>query len=235
MSKRSFLAIVLLAILAAVLGVGLLLKSVPPAYERAGEAVRDDAARQAALARFDADVVNHVANVLLDKSGSTRLDITLTEEMVNARLGLWLEEAARNREAVPSALKGLRVAFEPGRVVVATRLGRGAASVIVSQDLAMTATEDGRLRVDAGDLRAGRLPVPGFVSEEVRTALEALVDSPEEAEEDTTPADLWRAALGALGGEPVPLGRGKKQIRLERITIERGVMRVEGRRAAGGR
>ena len=231
MSKRSIIAIVLLAVLLAVLVVLVLLKSVPAAYERAGRGIRDPGARETALRQFDADVVNHLANVLLDRSAGTRLDVTLTEEMVNARIALYRDEAARNREPVPPALAALRVAFEPGRVVFATRLGRGATSVVVSQDLHVAATADGRLRADLGDLRAGRLPVPGALSQEIAAALGALADEPDAPEEDTTPWDLWRAAVRAMGGEPVPLGRGKKQIRLERIEVERGVMRIEGRRA----
>ena len=86
-----------------------------------------------AAARFDDEVVNKVANVYLDKSRQTPLELHLTEDAVNARLVQSLSDLEAAGKTVPPALHDVRVAFEPGEVVLATRVGSGPTAVVVTQ------------------------------------------------------------------------------------------------------
>ena len=209
----------------------MLAKCPPLAYRRAGEALQDPAAREAAIRQFDEEVVNRFADVMFDQSGRTPLDLRLTEDMVNARLRQYLDEAARNRERVPPEIATLRVAFEPGCMVLATRIGHGARSVVVSQEVRLSATEDGLLKVDLGALYAGWLPVPRALADPLRANLHLLAGRPEKGNNEGGADDLWRAVVEAMDRGPVPLGQGKRQIILEKIEAERGQLHVEGHKA----
>jgi len=220
-----------LALLAAAAAVAFLVKSAPEPYRRTEPMGADpDALRQ-----FNSAVVNHVGNVLLDESGGTRLDLEVTEAMLNARLALFLAEEAEAGHAVAPALAHLRVAFEPGAVVLATRLGSGWSSVVVSQRLRLEADDAGRLVMRPAGASAGRLPVPVALERSLREAaakaLEQAADG-QDADDGDDLARLWRAVVDALGGEPVYLGSGKRRILLDKVTIARGVLRVTGRKAS---
>jgi len=211
-----------------------LLKSPPAVYERTAPMGPDPEAVRA----FNRRVVNHVVNVLLDESGGTRLAVEVTEAMVNARLARFLAEERRAGRPVPAVLEGLRVGFEPGAVVLATRLGRGWSAVVVAQWLRLETDGEGRLRVRPAGARLGSLPMPVDAAEVIRTALDRLGGGDARAgtePEPRGPEAVLRAVARALAGEPVPLGRGKRRIVLERVEVDRGVLRAWGRRAGAGR
>jgi hypothetical protein len=182
---------------------------------------------------FNERVVNGVGNVLLDKSGRTPLDLVITEEMINARLAKFLEET-RTRgpgaPGLPPALEALRIAFEPGRLVVATRVGRGAGSLILSQHLVVAPTPDGRLRVETAGVQAGYLPLPSRLANHLVRALKEHVDRLEAARPDDPTLAVWRGVVQALEGEPVSLAGKKLGIALDAVQIERGVLRARGHR-----
>jgi len=217
------------ALLVAVAAVVLLLKAVPGPYSRTEPVGLD----REALRQFHTRVVNHVGNVLLDESGGTRLDLEVTEAMLNARLALFLAEETEAGRAVAPALAHLRVAFEPGAVVLATRLGTGWASVVVSQRFRLEADDAGRLVVRPAGASAGRLPVPlAFLEPLHQAAARALEQPPDGAAGDGEGASrLWQAVLEAFQGELVFLGSGKRRLLLEQVETERGVLRMTGRRA----
>ncbi|MBL7139581.1 MAG: hypothetical protein ISS74_01590 [Planctomycetes bacterium] len=220
-------AAVVLAV--AAIGVVLLLKSAPDPYRRTEPMGVD----REALRQFNTGVVNQVGNVLLDESGGTRLDLAITEPMINARIAQFLADEIRAGRAVPPALEHLRVGFEPGVVVLATRLGGGWSSVVVSQRLRLEADDAGRLVVRPVGASAGRLPLPLAPLEPLRqAAAQALEQAPGEAAGDEDDVSrLWRAVLDALDGEPVFLGSGKRRIALEDVEVERGTLRVTGHRS----
>jgi len=236
--------IVRAAAAAAVVAVGLavlLVKATPDVYERTAPMGPDREAFRA----FNRRVVNHVGNVLLDESGGTRLDLAVTEAMVNARIAVFLEEERRAGRAVPEVLTRLRVGFEPGAVVLVTRLGEGWSEVVAGQWLRLSADEEGRLLAEPVGTRLGSLPLPGGLLGVLRTATADVLDA--EAGEGNADADakpetpesadaderlrLVDAILDALAGKPVPLGKGKRRIVLEAVDVGRGVLRMTGRRA----
>jgi len=231
LSRRRALRALVAALVGAVVLLLLLLKVTPEPYRRAAAL----GANLDALAQFNRDVVNGVGNVLLDRSGGTRLDLEMTEAMVNARLTRFVADEARQGRAVAPALDALRIAFEPGRIVLATRLGEGLTAVVVSQECRPIAEEDGRLRVEAGALRAGLLPVPVSAVDRLRSHLAQARVAFQSAGEPQRPADLLADLLEALEGQPVALGKGRKRILLDRIEVERGVLRVRGHRQAAPR
>jgi len=219
----------------------ILLKATPGVYERTAPLGRDPEAVRA----FNRRVVNHVGNVLLDESGGTRLDLTVTEAMVNARIARFLEEERAAGRGVRPILAQLRVGFEPGAVVLATRLGRGWSEVVVAQWLRLSADGKARLRVEPAGARAGHLPLPGGLLGALRAAVARVLAADEAAapagaaetqgESETADEDerlrLAGAILAALDGEPVPLGKGKCRLLLETVEVRRGVLRMRGRRA----
>jgi len=204
-----------------------LVKTAPDVYSRTARVGADHAGAD----RFNEEVVNGVGNVLLDKSGGTRLDVVITEEMASARLVRFLEERRARGDRLPAALAGLRIGFEPGRLVLATRMGRGLSSLVVSQHFSLSVMEDGRLRMEPVGMRAGLLPLPVDLSRCLTRVLRAHIERLEEKGRDGTSLALWRAALGALEGEPVALEGKKLGIRLERLEAERGRLHVVGRRS----
>ncbi|HUX15664.1 MAG TPA: hypothetical protein VMW52_04275 [Phycisphaerae bacterium] len=179
---------------------------------------------------FNERVVNGVANVLLDKSGRTPLDLAITEEMVNARLAKLLEETRARGESLPPVLEALRIGFEPGRLIVATRVGVGAGSLVLSQHLIVAPTPDGRLRVETAGVQAGYLPLPSRLANHLVRALEEHVDRLEAERPDDPTLALWRGVLEALEGKPVALAGKKLGIALDAVQIDRGVLRARGHR-----
>jgi hypothetical protein len=179
---------------------------------------------------FNERVVNGVGNVLLDKSGRTPLDLAITEEMVNARLAKLLEETRARGESLPPALEALRIGFEPGRLIVATRVGGGAGSLVLSQHLIVAPTPDGRLRVETAGVQAGHLPLPSRLANHLVRALEEHVARLEAERPDDPTLALWRGVLEALEGKPVALAGKKLGIALDAVQIDRGVLRARGHR-----
>jgi hypothetical protein len=211
------------ALLALALAV-LLLKATPGVYDRTASLGADPEAFRA----FNQRVVNHVGNVLLDESGGTRLDLEVTEAMANARIARFLDEQRRAGRPVPPVLARLRVGFEPGAVVLATRLGEGWSEVVAAQWLRLSADEQGRLVTEPAGTRVGSLPLPVMEG-----ALRAAVMETALAQQgdDAKHVDVLKAVLHAWSGEPVPLGKGKHRIVLESVTVDRGVLRMQGHRA----
>jgi len=215
------------AALAAMLIAAALVKTAPDVYSRTARVGADHPGAD----RFNEEVVNGVGNVLLDKSGGTRLDVVITEEMASARLVRFLEERRARGDRLPVALAGLRIGFEPGRLVLATRMGRGLSSLVVSQHFSLLVMEDGRLRMEPVGMRAGLLPLPVGLSRRLTQSLRVHLERLEAKGSRGTNLVLWRAALGALEGEPVALEGKKLGIRLERLEVERGRLHVVGRRS----
>lgn len=214
----------------------LLLKHTPAVYERTAPLGSD----RDAVRAFNRQVVNHVGNVLLDESGGTRLDLVVTEAMLNARIAQFLEEERRGGRPVPAVLAHLRVGFEPGAVVLATRLGNGWSEIVAGQWLHLSADGRGRLRAEPAGATAGSLPLPAGLLGLLRTSVAdglALKDdagAPSHDEAETDEAKRLRivdAVLDALEGEPVAFGKGERRIILESVEVDRGVLRMQGRRA----
>ena len=203
-----------------------LVLATPPFYARVEPIGADHPAKDL----FNERVVNGVGNVLLDKSGRTPLDLAITEEMVNARLAKLLEETRARGESLPPALEALRIAFEPGRLIVATRVGVGAGSLVLSQHLIVAPTADGRLRVETAGVQAGYLPLPSRLANYLVRALKEHVDRLEAERPDDPTLALWRSVLEALEGKPVALAGRKLGIALDAVQIERGVLRARGHR-----
>jgi hypothetical protein len=179
---------------------------------------------------FNEHVVNGVGNVLLDKSGRTPLDLAITEEMVNARLAKLLEETRARGESLPPALEALRIGFEPGRLIIATRVGGGAGSLVLSQHLIVAPTPDGRLRVETAGVQAGHLPLPSRLANHLVRALEEHVARLEAERPDDPTLALWRGVVEALEGKPVALAGKKLGIALDAVQIDRGILRARGHR-----
>ena len=210
---------------AAAVGAWLVLAT-PPFYARVEPIGADHPAKDL----FNERVVNGVGNVLLDKSGRTPLDLTITEEMVNARLAKLLEETRARGESLPPALEALRIGFEPGRLIVATRVGGGAGSLVLSQHLIVAPTPDGRLRVETAGVQAGYLPLPSRLANHLVRAIEEHVARLEAERPDDPTLALWRGVLEALEGKPVALAGKKLGIALDAVHIDRGVLRARGHR-----
>ena len=219
-----------LAALSAAAAVAILIvlaKSTPEAAERTAPMGADaDAA-----ARFDQRVINQVGNVLLDKSGATRLDLEITEKTANARLAQIVSEEGRTGKGVPPILRDLRIAFEPGEIVLVTRLGRGLTGIVASQRLRLALEPGGRLRVEMGGTRAGALPLPEGVMTHARRAVAAEAARLEAAGADEKTIALWRFLGDGLEGRPLPLGEGRRRIEVDSIDVDRGVLKVRGHRA----
>ena len=230
-SRRRRIALIIAAALAGLVFLGILLVKLSPGVYRRTEAMGLD---DAAAGRFNELVLNQIGNVFLDRSGGTRLNLEVTEEMANAKLALAVAEQEQTGKAPQPALRDLRIGFEPGRIVLATRLGSGLSAVVVSQSLRLEAGLDGSLCVVPERMGAGVLPLPAGVMEGALRALaERLARHPasEAASADDKSFDLSRAVIEALGGKPVFMGKGKNRILLDRIEIDRGVLRNEGHRA----
>ena len=199
-------------------------KATPEVYRRTAAMGPDPAA----VARFNEHVVNQVGNVLLDKSGQTRLDLVITEEMANARIARFLADQAASGKPVSPVLRRLRVAFEPAGLVLATEVGNGMTRAVVSQRLRLSADSQGRLCVEPAGTDVGWVPVPKDALDHVRRAVAAALKRREDRGADEATLQLWRSILDGLDGKPVPLGKGKRRIVLERIELERGVLRMKG-------
>ncbi len=179
---------------------------------------------------FNERGVNGVGNVLLDKSGGTPLDLVITEEMVNARLAKFLEETRARGESLPPALEALRVGFEPGRLILATRVGKGLGSLVLSQHLVVAPTSDGRLRVETAGVQAGYLPLPSRLADHLARALKQHVERLEADRPEDPALALWHGVVDALEGKPVALAGKKLGIALDAVQIDRGVLRARGHR-----
>ena len=223
--KRVAAAVGAALLLVFLVGVGLVAVT-PDFYARTESLGPDHPAKDL----FNERVINGVGNVLLDKSGRTPLDVTVTEEMVNARLAAFLEETRARGERLPSALKGMRIAFEPGRFILATRLGEGLGSLVLSQHLHLKPTADGRLRVETVGVRVGYLPLPIRLADLMTEALRRHVERAEAGGAEDGALEVWRGVLRALEGEPVALAGKKLGIVLDAVETDRGTLRARGHR-----
>jgi len=223
---RITLAAAAVALVVVAMLVLILLKGTPEVYRRTAHTGLDSAAAR----RFDEQVVNQVGNVLLDKSGQTRLDLVVTEEMANARVARFLADQAAAGRGVSPALRRLRIAFEPSGLVIATEVGSGMTSAIVSQYLGLSVDSEGRLCVEPAGTGVGWMPVPKDVLDSVRPAVEAALRRGKAGDGAEATLQFWHAILDGLDGKPVPIGKGKRRIVLESVELERGVLRMKGHR-----
>jgi hypothetical protein len=234
MSRPKKILLAALGVLVAgVVALVVALKVPPDAYRRTVVLGSDLAEAE----RFDEEVVNKVLNMMGDKSRRTVLDVTVTEAMINARIGQALAEMEEGGRPLPPVVRDARIAFEPGRVVLATRVGHGATAVVVSQELHLAVGPDGMLVTEVEGLSAGVLPIPGVLPmpgglmDQARAILAHEVARLEEKGDGGDNAEILRAFKDALDGRPVPLGKGSKQVVLDRIEIDRGVMHIVGHRS----
>jgi len=223
---RTILVSVAVGVAAVAIPVIVSLKATPRAYRRTAPMGIDPAAAR----RFDEQVVNQVANVLLDKSRRTRLDLVVTEEMANARIARFLADQAASGKVVSLALRRLRIGFEPAGLVIATEVGGGMTSAVVSQHLRLSADPQGRLCVEPAGTGVGWMPVPKSLLNHVRQAVAAALRRRQTPGNDDPTLQFWYAILDGLDGKPVPLGKGKRRILLESVDLERGVLRMKGHR-----
>jgi hypothetical protein len=215
-----------LVVVGAVVAV-VLLKTEPGVYTR----TFSQGADPKDLSAFDDQVVNQVANVFLDKSRRTPLELHLTEAAVNARLIQTLADVEASGKPLPPAVRDLRVAFEPGQVVLVTRVGSGPTAAVVTQPLNLAVGPEGRLIVKPGDTTVGLVPVPMDVLSRARPVVARQIERLRTAGDDSGMIEILEAVQQALSEEPVPLGKGKKRIVLERLTVDRGTLQVVGHQA----
>jgi len=223
--RKVLLGILGVLLLAAVILISLL-KWTPAVYERTSIIGPDPDAQ----AQFNEEVVNKIGNVMLDRSGGTRLDLSITEMMINARIAGFVADLDRSGRHLPAIVQDFRVGFEPGRIVLATGIGRGITRVVVSQDLRVQRLPDGSLQLVPTYVWAGAVPFPAALLAGVQRALtERLMQEP--TAEDEKSVDLGRYGIEALEGNPVFLGKGRKRVLADRIDIQPGIIHVEGHRA----
>ncbi|MCX5682755.1 MAG: hypothetical protein NT049_03620 [Planctomycetota bacterium] len=220
---------ILLGLLAAILLVGavgtVLVKWTPDFYSRTAGVVPTAANR----ARFDAEIINKIGNVLLDKSGKTDLDLTVTEEMVNIGVAGFVEDQQKAGKSVSAAIQALRVSFEPDTIIVASIVGNGATSVVAAQHLGVEVQKDGTLLVSPSGASAGVLPVPDTLVAEARQTLASrLAGKKKKPEEEEGALDLTQCSMDALEGKPVTLGSGRRYIAVDKVQIEKGLLRIWG-------
>ncbi len=233
MSKRSvkrWLRFIGVAFVAAGVAALALVKATPHPYRRTAAIPRDGSA----AARFTREVLNPVGNVMADESGRTPLDLTLTEESVNLYLPMFVDLLKDAGEVPPKVVDEMRVAFEPGYVVLAAPVGEGWSGVIVTVRLALEADEKGRLVARVVGVRAGLLPAPPSQADRLTEVLRGVAAAVPVMEGDDPEAQFLRKVRAGLEGEPVWLAVRHKDdvhgVRLERIEIDRGRLHVVGRR-----
>jgi hypothetical protein len=210
-------------VLAAIVGV-VLVKWTPDFYSRTAGIVATDANR----ARFTEEIVNKIGNVLLDKSGKTDLDLTITEEMVNIGIAAFVEDQQKGGKAVSSAIQALRVSFEPDTVIVASIVGSGATSIVAAQYMGVEVQKDGTMLVRPSGASAGVLPVPDTLVVEARRALASRMTAKKNPEEEEGAVNFAQCSMDALEGKPVTLGAGRRFIAVDKIRIEKGLVRIWG-------
>jgi hypothetical protein len=222
--RRWVLLGVLAAVLLGLLGAIVLVKWTPDFYSRNAVVVATDANR----ARFNAEIVNKIGNVLLDKSGKTDLDLTITEEMINIGIAGFVQDQQKAGKAVSAAIQALRVSFEPDTVIVASIVGSGATSVVAAQHLGVEVQQDGTMIVKPVGASAGALPVPETLVAEARRALAARMTAKKDPAGEEEGVNFAQCAMDALEGKPVTLGAGRKFIAVDKIRIEKGLFRIWG-------
>jgi hypothetical protein len=219
---------ILLGLLAAILLVvvvgAVLLKWTPDFYSRTAGIVPTEAAK----ARFNEAIINKIGNVLLDKSGKTALDLTVTEEMLNVGIAAFVEDQQKGGKSVSPAIQAMRVGFEPDSVIVASIVGSGATSVVAAQYLGVEVQKDGTMIVRPAGASAGVLPVPDTLVVEARRALASRLTAKKKPEEEEGAVDFAQCSMDALEGKPVTLGSGRRFIAVDKIKIEKGLMRIWG-------
>jgi hypothetical protein len=207
-----------------------MIKARPHTFRRTALLPRDGKA----AARFTEEVLNPIGNVMADESGRTPLDLALTEESVNAYKPVLLRLLRDAGGSVPPVVERLRVAFEPGHVVLAAPLGEGWGEVIVTVRLTLAADDEGRLLARVVGVRAGLLPAPPSQADHLTEVLRGLADDVPAGEGEEPKAQFLRKLRRSLEGKPVRLTVRHEDktygVRLERIEIERGRLHVVGRR-----
>ena len=210
-------------VLAPVVGI-VLVKWTPDFYRRTAGIVATDANR----ARFTEEIVNKIGNVLLDKSGKTALDLTVTEEMINIGIAGFVQDQQKGGKSVSPAIQALRVCFEPDTVIVASIVGSGVTSVVAAQHLGVEVQKDGTMIVKPSGASAGVLPVPDTLVVEARRALASRLTAKKTPDEEEGAVNFAQCAMDALEGKPVTLGSGRRFIAVDKIKIEKGLMRIWG-------
>jgi hypothetical protein len=222
--RRWILLGILAAILLAIVVGTVLVKWTPDFYSRTAGIMPTEANR----ARFDAEIINKIGNVFLDKSGKTELDLTVTEEMVNIGIAAFVEDQQKGGKAVSAAVQALRVSFEPDAVIVASIVGSGATSVVAAQHMGVDVQKDGTMLVRPSGASAGVLPVPDTLVAEARRALASRMGGKPPASEEEQGVNFAQCAMDALEGKPIYMGSGRRFIAVDKIKIEKGLFRIWG-------
>jgi hypothetical protein len=227
MAKRTQILLLIVGLLVAgVAVVAVLLKSTPAVYSRTAAMGADPAEAE----RFEAELLNKVLNPMWDRSRQTLLEIELTEEMVNAVIVKEMADQEGRGHPLPAVLKNARIGFEPGRLVLATTVGRGASAVVVSQEFRLSVGPEGTLALEPAGTFVGEMPAPDSLMDAARTKLADEIVRLEGREGQAKLLDVLHVVQEALDGQPVPLGSGKYRVALDRIELARGVLRIEGHR-----
>jgi hypothetical protein len=212
-----------LLLLAAIVGV-VLVKWTPDFYSRTAGIVATEAGR----ARFNEEIINKIGNVLLDKSGKTALDLTITEEMINVGIAGFVEDQQKTGKGVSSVIQAMRVGFEPDTVIIASIVGSGATSVVAAQHLEAEVQKDGTILVRPSGASAGAMPVPDTLVAEARRAMASRLTAKKNPAEEEEAVNFAQCAMDALEGKPVCLGSGRRFIAVDKIRIEKGLFRIWG-------
>ena len=223
--RRRWALLVILAalLLAAVVGI-VLVKWTPDFYKRTAVVLATDANR----GRFNEEIVNKIGNVLLDKSGKTALDLTVTEEMVNIGIAGFVQDQQKGGKAVSSVIQALRVSFEPDTVIVASIVGSGATSIVAAQHMGVELQKDGAMIVKPSGGSAGALPVPDTLVAEARRTLASRLTAKKTPDEEEGAVNFAQCAMDALEGKPVTLGSGRRFIAVDKIKFDKGLVRIWG-------
>jgi hypothetical protein len=77
----------------------------------------------------------------------------------------------------------------------------------------------------------GLLPVPIDVAGQARPIIARQVERLRESGDDSGMLEVMQSIQQALSGDPVPLGKGKKRIVVDRVTVDRGTLEIVGHQA----
>jgi hypothetical protein len=224
----------------------------PPGYTRAADFTTAEIEEQAALF---VPVKSRFANTLLDASGGTPLDVTLTDRMVNAEIRLQPEAAG---EKLPDWIWNPQVVFTREAVALMADVRVKGAEMVLSIRLAPEVTGDGRLRLRLAGMRAGRLPLPDAVAAAVADHADRRAGTLErrlrDLEAEATKVEAagakakketrrrmryarleLEAARGAAdlcrGSQEIVVDMQRFHLALEAIELGDGQVRIVGRRA----
>lgn len=148
-------------------------------------------------------------------------DIRLTDQQINSFFAEGFKKSTVRNQVLPDGVSEPRVAFEPGRIRIAFRWGKGLWSTVVSLDLGIWLTEETNVvAVEIQRIRAGSLPIGAH----------ALLDSLSDMCENNGIQVKWYR----YHGNPVALlrfGTQRKEttVQLHTLHVDHSGMVIRGR------